>query len=217
MFGLGRKVRMGPFWEWLEGRTPDRTAQLLEVKRETAKDSSEYLEHLILLSVQCCSASFKKSVGGWLLQRFNRAASDVIAFEALVFCVYAVRESHLLTPEHPLDESDPESVVEAYRFAIAALPHFVSRFTGWEIADIWQRRILFYFQCGSMKEATEAFVGILLTMENTSRPAREYGKLSLDRSLNLELRVRVHAFASTIPAATADVIQSVITEYNLDW
>lgn len=220
MVGWFRKSRPNdapaPLCDWIGGLDATHVARTLEAKSKTAETGTAFLEQLILLMVGNCARALQVDTGAWIKARMPDLVRDVLAFESLAFCFYAVRERHLPTPDDPFDDDEAEAVVDAYRVAMTVLPGIVAKLTGWEVADLWRRRVLFYFQRRSMKDATEAFAGTLLTLDGAREPARDYGRLSRDLSLNLELRARVHAFASTIPAGVAEGIQGVIVEYGLD-
>lgn len=68
-----------------------------------------------------------------------------------------------------------------------------------------------------MREASEALSGILVSMEKVQEPRLEYGRMKLDLDLNLELIGAVQLWAAREPAATAETIRDVISEYDLDW
>lgn len=212
---FSRKPDTGPLWDHLSAMTPKRTAQMLDAKAKTAEDSTKFLEEMIFTILQTCGGSFLKGTGEYARDKLGKVNPDVIAFEGLSFCTYLVREYHLPTPADWDDEDEAETVVDAYRFAIAAMPHLVKKLTGWEVGDLWERRIMFWFNRKNMQDATEAFVGTLLTMQDVQLPAANYGRLSLDLRLNLELRGHVNSFAVTMPQAMAEAIQDTISEYGL--
>lgn len=216
MFRWRRQSRpSAPLHEWLSGRNTAWFADFTEEQIAKADDGQKLLNLLVLGGVLNCASSATASFGGRVTHCLDNVALDALAFELLAFSFYAVRESHLPTSDDPFDETDPDELIESYGFAIGAVPALISEKTGWEIDDLWQRRLMFYFQRKDMKDATESLVGILLTMKDAKTPHHDYGTLSLDLAANLKLRVIAHSFASTIPKGTADVLQGLAVEHGL--
>lgn len=218
MFGFGKtKVAgvAGPLWDSLAKFTPEKVAAHLEKESQSSEDSDEFLKQLILGATYACAGDFVRGAGDVARAGLGKVAPDVIAFEALSFCIYLIRENHLPTPEDPLDDDENETLVDAYRDVIYMLRLHVEKFTGWDVDALWDRRIMYHFQRKNMMEATEAFVGRLLTMTDVQVPAVDYGRMSLNVRLNTDMRMRVHAFASTIPKGSAEAIQNVVSEYDL--
>lgn len=217
MFGLFRKKRVAaPLWDFLIEYTPERVAARLDRELQVSEDSREFLRLVILGTTYACAADFLRGCGMIARDRLDGVNPDVIAFEALSFCIYAIREHHLPTPEDPLDDSEPEPLVDAYRDVIGMIPAHIEKLTGWQVGALWDRRVLAHFQRTTYREGTEAFVSRLSTMAGAAKPARDYGPPSLDLRLTLDLTARVMTFALAIPQGFAEAIQIAVVEFGLD-
>ena len=212
---FSRKQKTGPLWDHLFAMTPERSAAMLQTKVNSADDPDKFLKQMIFTILQTCTGSFLKGSGEFALKSLGKVNADVIAFEAMAFCAYLTREYHMPTPKEWDDDDENEQLVDAYRFAIGAMPLLVRELTGWNVDDLWEQRIIYWFTRKDMKDATESFVGTLLTMDGVQHPAREYGRLSLDFRFNIELRAHLHSFAVTMPKAMAEAIQGAISDYGL--
>jgi hypothetical protein len=214
VFGLLKKKRpAAPLWDFLAQYTPEKLATRLDRESQTSQNSREFLRLVILGCTYTCAADFLRGGGTVARDRLGGVNPDVIAFEALSFSIYAIREQHLPTPEDPVDDTEPEPLVDAYRDVIAMI--HIEKFTGWQIGDLWNRRTLFHFQ-RSYREATEAFLGRLTVLSGVAAPAPDYGPPSLDLQLTLELTGSVMPFALAIPKGYAQAIQNAVAEFGLD-
>lgn len=189
-----------------------------QVAREqdaASPDPQKLLGKIIFAGIVTAAGSFLDRAGKQIGQQVGNVGADALAFELLAFTFYAVRESHLPTPDDPLDDNEPEELVEGYRFAMGALPHLIAKQTGWDVSNLWERRVMFYFQRPDMKDATEAMVGTVLTMKGAQEPARDYGPLSLDLKANVGVRLLMHTYASQVPKGIAETIHETAVEFGL--
>tara|TARA_B110001454_G_scaffold208504_1_gene221071 strand:+ start:540 stop:1193 length:654 start_codon:yes stop_codon:yes gene_type:complete len=216
VFGiLKKKHPAAPLCDFLTQYTPQKLVVRLDRESQTSQDSREFLRLVIRGCTYTCAADFLRGGGAIVRHRLGGVKPDVIAFEALSFSIYAIREQHLPTPEDPLDDTEPEPLVDAYRDVIAMIPAHIEKFTGWRTGDLWERRILSNAK-RSYREAAEAFMERLAGMSGASFPNAEYGPPSLDFGLTLELTGRVMTFALAIPHGYAEVIQTAVAEFGLD-
>lgn len=204
-----------PLWHFIADHTPERVGTFLDKATETAESSTKYLQDVIFRTTLMCTAQFLQNVGASVRKEFVAANPDVIAFEALAYCMYAIKETHLPTPDDPFDESDDEVLVDAYRETIYLLELVIKKLTGWDIEKIWDRRILGHFQQKNMKEASQALVGTLLTIGEAKVPTVDYGPMKLDLPLQLQLMVGVPAFTISYPPGAVCAIKAAISEYSL--
>ena len=215
MLGLFRRAEAAPLNNWLIDRSLAWFEKYADTRIQTATDGQKLLGELVFAGVLTSAGCFLKATGPQIRKKIGSVGADVLAFEVLAFTFYAMREHHLPTPDY-LNDSEPEELIEAYRFTMGALPHLIGKETGWDIEKLWERRVMPYFgNRKGLKDATESFVGTLLTMRNVREPAVEYGRLSLDLPLNLDLRMRVHTYASELPKSMADAIQVLSVDYGL--
>lgn len=216
MFGLFKKTEIAPLNGLLIQRDLAWFKQIVGARIQEATDGQELLGELVFNAVLACTGSILKVTGSQIRKKIGNVGADVLAFEFLAFTFYAVREHHLPTSEEHLDGYEADELVEAYRFAMSALPHLIRTRTGWEVGKLWERRVMHYLDNRKgLKDGTEDFVGTLLTMKNVKQPAIEYGRLSLDLPLNLDLRLRVQTYASELPKSMADTIQALAMEHGL--
>jgi hypothetical protein len=217
MLGFGKKAKVvpAPLWDFLAKFTPEKFAAHLDKESRSSDDGSEFLRQLILGATYVCVGDFVRGAGDFARKGLGKVAPDVIAFEALSFCIYNIRENHLPTPEDPLDDDENETLVNAYRDVIYMTRLHIEKFTGWDVTALWNRRIMFHFQRKDVMEATEAFVGRLLSMTDAQVPTVDYGPMSLDIKLNTDIRMHVHAFASNVPKGCAEAIENVVSEFSL--
>lgn len=204
-----------PLCDLLSERTPEWFAEYAQGQIAQAEDSQKLLNALLFGGVLACAGSFISKHRAEVIRLVDEVQPDILAFEVLAFAFYAVRESHLPTPEDPLDDTDPEELVDGYKFVMGAVAHLISKTTSWGIDSLWQRRVLFYFQRPNMRDASEAFVGTLLTLGGAQQPSEDYGRLSLSLEANLKLRVLVDSYAATIPKGFAESLQRIAVEYGL--
>lgn len=215
MFSLFRKKpQPTPLWGFLERHDAATVAAWLERERERAESSETFLRQLIASCTFACAANFLRTAGVTARDGLGKVNPDVIAFESLAFSIYAIRTYHMPMPEDPF-EDEPEALVDAYREVIAILRWQAEKVTGWQVADVWERRILYHFQRKDLKDASQAFVGLLLTMTDAQTPAQDYGRTKLDLKLNIALLAGVTAFTVSYPKASAEAIQGIISEFTL--
>lgn len=216
MFGWIRKRDApAPLHGWLKERNLNWFEAIAQEQISGANDAQKLLRMLAFTGVVACAGSFVERAGPSISKAVGDVGLDAVDFEVLAFTFYAVRESHLPTPDDPLDDSDPEELVDAYRLAMSTIPHLVEKETGWQIEATWERRILSYFQQSNIRDAAESLVGTLLTMKGVQKPTLNYGPLSLDLGLNLKMRALIHTYASEIPKGVAARLQELAVDHGL--
>lgn len=137
MFNLFKRPAPAPLWSFLARYTAGNVAQHLERESQISESSDEFLRQLILGCTYACVGDFLRGAGTVARENLGRVNADVIAFEALSFCIYAIRENHLPALEDPLDDAEPEALVDAYRDVIFVLRRQVEKMTDWQVADLW--------------------------------------------------------------------------------
>ena len=175
-----------------------------------------------------CAGAFLRSCAPQMSRVTASIKRDLLAFEALAFAVYAVRESYIPMAEwidlDIQDEDDgyvdEERAALALRFAYAAeaCQKYAQQDTGWDASAIWESRWMTYHAApsiGGQQGAVERFRFILMTIGKAREPKITYGKVSLDLQGTLEAMAATQAFVSKIPAAYARTIEAYIENHGV--
>lgn len=210
MFGnLFQRSAPARLADHLGSLTPERTAQLCE--------TNEGSEHFIALTIGFLIASTAGHFVRTDLPRLKGALGsvnrDVIAFEALVFSAYAVREYF-----EPLEsDTTDELVSEAFKDGFAVCRTIAKRELGGDYKALFERRLMAFAQAhsrGGMRDAAEVFRGILQSIGKASVPSVEYGRPSLSMADTIEAMAVVGAFAATMPKAAAQSLHAIADHYG---
>lgn len=190
---------------------------------------SHALPQVIAYISMMCAGHFLTTTTQSLPQQIaKKIHPDVLAFEALAFSIYAVREAFSpMAAEIQRDMEDEDDGVEdqersamgnAFKTAASACSHVVGRITSWETDDILRNRLMTYFGAPTIvgKEgAAERFRFLLMCIGKESRPAATYGRVSLDLEVTLKAMAVIQAFASTIPEGYAQTLRLCMDEFDL--
>jgi hypothetical protein len=204
-----QRKKLAQLAEYLALLTPQRTAAICE--------QSEENEHFIALTIGFIIAS---SAGHFIREDlpklgggFRKINRNVIAFEALAFSAFAVREYF-----EPLDTDYPnENASESFKDGFAVCRSIIQKELGDDHRELFGRRLMEYAQAnsrGGMKDASDVFRGTLQSIGNASIPASNYSRLSLDMNDTLQAMVIINVFATTMPKAAADSIHGLAEHFG---
>lgn len=212
LFSGKAKHLSSPLWDFLVQYDARAVAERLEGESKTAESSEHFLQQVIMGCTFACAADFLRNTGKSVRDGLKHANADVIAFEALAFSIFCIRQYHLPPADY---DDEPEALVDAYREVIAICGWQIEKVTGWSIREVWNARITQHFQLGGIKQPIERFIGMLLSIGGHETPPLRYSTPSLDPMLTAKITIEAQAFALNIPVGSVDAIQNVISEFNL--
>ncbi len=208
------KEASSPLWDFVAQYDAKKVANWLENEMKTAESSAVFLSQVILGFTLVCASDFQRNAGKIVRDGIPTANADVIAFEGLAYSVFAIRQFHLPPADYE-DCEEPEMLVEAYRQVIATLWVFVEKYTGWSIEKEWNARIMQHAQFRGIIEPMERLNGKLLSVGGVQVPPVLYQRTFQNPLLSAQVMVATQAFTLSIPKATAETIQGIISEYSL--
>jgi hypothetical protein len=203
-----------PLWDFVCRYDAEMIAALLERESKTAADNETFLQKVILGTSLACAANFLRSVGNIVRDGIPTASPDVIAFEALAFSIFAIRQFHLPPSEYEYSD-EPEALVDAYREVIAQLRYLIEQKTRWSIEKEWNARVMQHAQFQGIMEPIERLNGKLVSLGGVQTPPILYGRPNFDPLLMITVMAGVQAFTVNIPKASAEAIQNIISEFDL--
>lgn len=220
MFGFGKPK--SPLYDRLVA------TDIAQLEKRFAAMGDPSLPVVIAGLSMACGGAFLRACAPQMSRVTASIKPDVLAFEALAFAIYAVRESYMPMAEQiELDIQDEEDghvdeerAALALRFAFAAeaLWKRVKEDTGWDADEIWENRWLTYHatpSIGGAQGAVERFRFILMTIGKAREPRMKYGNVSLDLQATLEAMTATQAFVSKIPATYARMIEAYVDEHGI--
>jgi hypothetical protein len=152
----------------------------------------------------------------------------VLAFEALAFSIYAVREAYspmnteisqgMDDEEENYTDQARKTVSDAFRDAGSVCAGIVESHTGWNTDTILTSRLVTYHNAPSIagqEGAVERFRFLLMSVGKAKLPQLKYGTVSLDLRGTMESMGAMQAFASTIPKGCADTLRGIGREFGL--
>lgn len=219
---FGRRKQDAVLFDQLRAITPAHVEGLFQGER-----SPHALTQTIAFLSMMCAGHFLTSTAPNMLAVVRTIKRDVLAFEALAFSIYAVREAYKPVAEEIAEDIEDEedgleversAMSSAFGEAAAACAGLVKRYTGWDTENLLRVRLVNYTGAPSIigqQGAAEQFRMILLSIGKAKEPVARYGKPSLDLRHTLESMAALQQFASTMPQGYAETLRNIVREFDL--
>lgn len=221
MFGIGKQP--APLFDRLTAITQLHVQQIVEDRNEADKR----VKVISFLSM-ICSGQFLNSTCPRMPTVIRSINRDVLAFEALAFSIYAVREAYSpINAEISQDMDDEEddyidvdrrAANDAFKGSATVCAGAIKRYTGWDTDSVLTSRLMNYHHAPTIagqEGAVERFRPLLLSIGKSKTPQIRYGPPSLDLSATMESMAAMQAFASTIPYGCAETLRGIEQEFGL--
>lgn len=202
-----KKKPKTPLFDRLKGTTFENVASYVEAHKGRQEG---LVESTIVLLAMSCAGHFLTSK---LPSTLNKANRDVLAFEVFVFSLHLLRHNFdSLESRWEVSEAADDAWGSVYAMCRAA----IVRETSWEIAGLFEQRLMQYASTMTARKAVEKFLPMALSIGTAAHPNDRYGVLPLELVAQIELTLSVTSFATTIPKAAAETLQNIITEYRIE-
>lgn len=219
MFGLGKRSEQ---FFGLIIRGPQHPVAMAAQSRDDPERAATVITFLTFM----CARSFILQTCARMQSVAEPMNRDVLAFEAVYFSVYALRECyspmvHSIEREIDDDYDRPEerAVGKAFRSAAGLCLKLAQEETGWRgLSDIVTNRMRTYHnapQLSGPDSGAERFRSILLSVGRADRPKIRYGEVAVDLQATMESMAAIQAFAATIPHGAAETLKNLSEEYGL--
>lgn len=217
MFGIKRKAAL---FERLGA------IHLGHIQREVESGiDDKTLTKVIAFLSMICAGSFLTNTCPRMSSVTRALNRDVLAFEALAFSLYAVREAYSpmsaeIAQDMEEDDTDQKrrALSDAFRDAASVCAGIVERDTGWNTDAILSNRLMAYHNAPSIagqEGSAERFRFLLMSIGKAKAPQPKYGKVSLDLRATMESMGAVQAFANMMPKGCADTLRGISREFGL--
>lgn len=206
---LFRRSPSYPLHDFIVGVTPERMAAICE----GSVDNPDIVPITIGMLIISTAGHFSRTDVPRVKGPFAKVSKDVIAFEAIAFTAFSIREYYEPLNSDYYNEEVSDGFKDGFGFCCA----IVKRELGSSYRDIFDRRLMEYAQAndrGQMQGAAEAFRLNLQSIMEATTPHANYGGLSLDLSDTLGLMVAANAFAATMPKRAAESLHLINDHYG---
>lgn len=221
MFGLGK--RSGQYFGIIIRQEPKYAVMAAQSGDVPEKDKAA---NVIALLAMMCARSFILRTCARMESVAEPMNRDVLAFEAVLFSIYALREwyspmTHGIEREIDDDYDDPkqQAVGKAFRSGTGLCLKLAEEETGWRDLDsIVTDRMKNYHNAPAISGAdsgAERFRSIFLSIGRAQRPKLYYGNASVDLQTTMESKAAIQAFSDTIPQGSAETLRRLCDEYDL--